>query len=1127
MKLKFDASLGYQLDAISAVVDLFEGLPSLAASSEINLGETSTLGLIESELGVGHSQRIDTLALLKNLHGIQERNVVPKSGTLIDDSSGYDFPNFSVEMETGTGKTYVYLRTIFELSRRYGFKKFIIVVPSVAIREGVLASIDLMREHFRGIFENAPFDHFVYDSNNLSKVRQFAISNQIQIMIINIQAFQRDAGDVENYATLTEEQLQNLNRIHREQDKMGGRRPIEYIQATRPIVIIDEPQSVDNTVKAQRAIRQLNPLVALRYSATHINPYNLVYKLDPIRAYDQRLVKQVEVASIRADSNFNDVFIRLESIGYRKGSKTPYAKATIHVDSKSGPTEKSITLKQDSDVAKLTTRSGYDGYVVTNICAEPGLEHVEFANGITLKVEQEQGGLSEDILRSQIRLTVEEHFKKELRFRDRGIKVLSLFFIDRVANYRRYDESGQPVKGKIAVWFEEAYREYSQKPQYNGLIPFPVEEVHDGYFSEDRKRGKVVALKDTSGSTAVDDETYHKIMRDKERLLSVDEPLRFIFSHSALREGWDNPNVFQICTLREMGTDRERRQTLGRGLRLPVDQSGNRILDDSVNKLTVIASESFEEYARGLQSDIERDLGDGFKFGRVPKIAFARMQDPATDVLLGQERSAEVWHVLVGRGYLTADGDITKLFVPEKPGFVLELPDELHDLRLALVDELKRYVFKNRIVDTRKRQKLTFNKRVELNPEFKALWDRISQRTRYRVEFQTADLIARAVAKIADMEPIQAVRLDVEKTEVSVTRAGIESGRILDSRTQATSVIGHLPDILKLLQRDTALTRSTLVTILAQSGRIAEFGINPQGFLTAVTKLIQRALNETVVTGIKYEKLDGLAYEMTLFEDDEIEEYLTRLYEVRSTDNRAPYDFIPFDSEVERDIAEKLDANEAVKFFCKLPRWFVVPTPLGDYNPDWSVVLERDSKLSSTGIVPMNGALRTISVQTRRLLLQLELNHRVLGVGLICRALTEDFDHSVPDCAEVQIGAARETLAGTRCDDSHPRNLPGQWGIDADLNLWLALTVNRQLGFVRSASRRGALRRPVENHELYFFFLNRLAVWPRDFACAFPDGFVSEPSRSLIERRLSRRRFWLRAILKLLSLLSNGLLDRL
>ena len=529
MKLKFDSSLEYQLDAIASVVDLFEGLPAKQGAFEVTLGTDQFMGTQQTELGIGHTLNLEPSQILKNLHGIQERNIIPKSRELVPKGDPYPFPNFSVEMETGTGKTYVYLRTIFELNRKFGFKKFIIVVPSVAIREGVLASVDLMRSHFEGLFDKVPFDHFVYNSKDLSKVRQFAVSNEIQIMVINIQAFQKDAGDVEDYSKLTDEQRKKLNVIHQEQDKMSGRRPIEFIKATNPIVIIDEPQSVDTTPKARRAIKTLNPLFALRYSATHVNPYNLLYKLDPIRAYDMRLVKQIEVSSIKAGDNFNDVFIRLDKIGYAKNAKTPHAKATVHEDTKTGPKEKKITLKQGTDVAEQTNRPGYDGYIVTNICAEEGLEHVEFANGVTLTLLQEQGGMGEDILRTQIRQSVEEHFKKVRRFKDKGIKVLSLFFVDKVANYRQYDDDGNRQNGPFAEWFEEAYKEFSEKPLYKGLVPFSAEEVHDGYFSEDKKRGKVVGLKDTSGSTQADDDTYHKIMRDKERLLSADEPLRFIF----------------------------------------------------------------------------------------------------------------------------------------------------------------------------------------------------------------------------------------------------------------------------------------------------------------------------------------------------------------------------------------------------------------------------------------------------------------------------------------------------------------------------------------------------------------------------------------------------------------------
>ena len=944
MKLKFDSNLEYQKEAIRAVTDLFEGLPPKQSAFEVRFTDFF-MTAEQTDLGVANQLGIHPEQMLKNLHTVQERNLIPKSGFLVERDDPYCFPNFSVEMETGTGKTYVYLRTIFELNRMYGFRKFIIVVPSVAIREGVLSSISLMREHFKGLYDNVPYDHFVYNSSDLSKVRQFAVSSEIQIMIINIQAFQKDAGDIEDYSKLTDEKRKKLNVIHQEQDRMSGRRPIEYVQATNPIVIIDEPQSVDNTPKAKRAIKTLNPLLCLRYSATHINPYNLLYRLDPIRAYDMRLVKQIEVASIRSDENFNETFIRIDFIGYAKDAKIPHAKATIHEDTKAGPKEKKLTLRQGTDVSQQTNRHGYDGYIVTNICAEPGLEHVEFANGKMLELNQAQGGMGDEVLKAQIRQAVEEHFKKERRFKDKGIKILSLFFIDRVSNYRFYDEEGNPRKGKLARWFEEAFDEVSRKPFYKGLLPFPVDELHDGYFSADKKKGEIVALKDTSGSTKADDEVYHLIMRDKERLLSPDEPLRFIFSHSALKEGWDNPNVFQICSLREMGTERERRQTIGRGLRLPVNQDGERIYDDTINKLTVIAGETFEDYAKGLQADIENDVGGGFKFGRLERVAFARLIDDTTGEPVGQEASAAIWQSLVDKGYLDQLGDITEKFVPEKEGFVLDLPSDMDHLRAAITDEMRRYIFKNRVVNARDRRELKYNKRVELNEDFRVLWQKISKKTRYSVEFKTAGLIESAAQKIQRMEKIHPVSILIDKTEVDLTQAGVEAGMVRESRVEYAPAPRVLPDILAYLQRETELTRGTLVEIMKASGRIKEFSINPQAFMTETAKLINRALHEMVIDGIKYELIEGQVYEMRLFEEGEVEEYLNRLYEIQSSDDRTPYDYISFDSQLEREIAEKLDTNENVKFFCKLPRWFVVPTPLGNYNPDWAVVTENDEKL--------------------------------------------------------------------------------------------------------------------------------------------------------------------------------------
>ena len=781
MKLKFDANLQYQLDAIQSVVDLFEGQTNSFIGKQTTLGSIAgDLPMDITELGIANPTLLPTDPLLKNLQNIQTANQIPQSPTLIsypeNKKSAYPFPNFSIEMETGTGKTYVYLRTLFELNQKYGFKKFIIVVPSVAIREGVLSSITLMREHFRNLYNNIPFDHFVYSSKDLSKVRQFATSNEIQIMIVNIQAFQKDAGNVNDYSKLSEEERKKLNVIHQERDKMQGRRPIEFVQAARPVVIIDEPQSVDTTPKSRNAIKTLKPLFCLRYSATHHTPYNLLYKLDPIRAYDMGLVKQIEVASIQSEGNFNQVYLRLDKIDYAKKAKSPHAKATLHVDSKAGPKTKTVTLKQGTDLSTQTTRPGYDGYIVTNICAEKRLEHVEFANGKTLVLQQEEGGMGDDILKAQIRQTIEEHFKKERKFKERNIKVLSLFFIDKVDNYRSYDDDGNPQKGKLAQWFEECFQEISQKNLYKGLLPHSVETLHDGYFAADKKRNKVVRFKDSSGNTKADAEVYELIMKDKERLLSNDEPLRFIFSHSALKEGWDNPNVFQICTLRDINTIRERRQTLGRGLRLPVNSDGTRIFDETVNKLTVIANESFEDYAKGLQADIEKDLGDDFKFGRLQPIAFASINDPETGQPLKQHASKKIWQSLVENGYLTKEGDLTEKFAPKEKGFTLELPEELVLLRADITQEMNRYIFKNRIANARERRTLKYNKRVELNPDFKALWERIGHKTRYSVEFDTEDLIQQAAEKIRKMATIQAVRLQVDKTEVQLNQAGIEGG---------------------------------------------------------------------------------------------------------------------------------------------------------------------------------------------------------------------------------------------------------------------------------------------------------------------------------------------------------------
>ena len=583
MKIQFDSNQDYQLDAIKAVVDVFDGQPLAQGEYEIRFDAVG--GDLLSDLGVGNNLVLDESRVVQNIQTVQEQNEIQPR--VEDLSQGM---NFSTEMETGTGKTYVYLRSIYELNKNYGFKKFVIVVPSVAIREGVLKNIELTREHLRAIYGNVPFDSWVYDSKQVSRLRGFANSNQLQILIINIDAFNKD-----------------LNVIRQENDKLSGRKPIEFLQATNPIVIVDEPQNMESE-QARAAIDSLKPLCTLRYSATHRNVYNLLYRLDPVRAYDMKLVKRIEVDAILDDPDYNKPYIEVKSIKATKANIT--AKLVIDVESDSGPKRTTISVnKNGTDLFdKSNERAAYRGYIVNEIDA--GNEFIAFGNGVTLYAGQTIGGHTDDVMKAQIQETVKEHFEKELRIHrtqpdGKKMKVLSLFFIDRVANYF-------PEDGKIRKWFVEAYSEIAAKPQYADLKPLPVDQVHNGYFAV---TGKGEA-KDTSGKTQADDDAYELIMKDKERLLDREVPLRFIFSHSALREGWDNPNVFQICTLNETKSEVKKRQEIGRGLRLPVREDGTRSFDHTINRLTVVANESYDDFARKLQTEIEEECGVEFE-GRI------------------------------------------------------------------------------------------------------------------------------------------------------------------------------------------------------------------------------------------------------------------------------------------------------------------------------------------------------------------------------------------------------------------------------------------------------------------------------------------------------------------------------
>ena len=946
MKLQFDPNQPFQLDAVAAVTDLFDGQPQGAPEyAVINMGHWGELFATQerTELGLGNRLLLADSKLRENLRSVQTRNDIevadpaapPQAWELFDAPANQarPCPHFSVEMETGTGKTYVYLRTVFELSRRYGFQKYVIVVPSVAIREGVLKNIEITADHFRALYNNLSFEHFVYDAKKVNRLRQFATSNTLQILVINIDAFRK------NFTGTEEEQKSNV--IYKESDKLSGRQPIEFAQAARPIVIIDEPQSVDSTERAQEAIKALNPLCTLRYSATHRNPYNLVYRLDPVRAFELKLVKQIVVASALAEGTTTEAFVRVEQIKYQPRIQ---AKLRIHVQTPEGPKERTVTVRQGADLFVLSgERACYrDGFEVTEINAEPSNEYLRFSNGRTVRLGEETGGLREDVWRAQIKYTVKKHLDKELQVRARGLKVLSLFFVDRVANYRDYGPDGQPVKGKFAQTFEETFEELARDERYRDMawLQEPIGHLHNGYFAQDRKG----ILKDTRGDTQADDEVYNLIMKDKERLLSLEEPLRFIFSHSALREGWDNPNVFQICTLNETRSAVKKRQEIGRGLRLPVDQTGARVFDETVNKLYVMANESYEDFARALQTEYEEDCG--VTFGKVPFTALVKLTRIVDGVeqSIGRDAADAIRASLVEQKLLGADGRIQPAFDPRREDFKLELPEAHRDLVPAVVDLLTAYQIERHIRRDRDERANRLRKEVALSPEFQALWDRIKPRTTYRVEFETETVVRRAVDAIRRMERIEAPKVRVAAGQLQVAKGGVVTTAVSVAEERATYRTHSVPDILAYLQNETELTRSTLTRILKESGRLADVFVNPQRLLDQVAAILKHELHRLLVDGIKYERLPGdgpaAEWEMLLFKNEELINYLSALQVTKSV-----YEYVVYESEIEREFAKRLDEREDIKLFVKLPTWFEIDTPVGRYNPDWAILKEDGQAL--------------------------------------------------------------------------------------------------------------------------------------------------------------------------------------
>lgn len=1015
MKLKFK-NQDFQTQAVNAVVDLFTGQEK--TRSTFSVIEEKQLTLL-NDLGIGNALYIDEKAITHNMHSVQKRSRLPMTKNASD-------MQFCIEMETGTGKTYVYTKTIFELNRRYGFTKFIVVVPSVAIREGVYKSFEITREHFGLQYDNVPCRYFIYNSARLSDVRQFASSANIEIMIINIDAFKK---------------AENI--INQAQDKLNGETAMRYIQDTHPIVIIDEPQSVDNTPKAKEAIASLNPLCVLRYSATHREKINLLYRLTPVDAYQMGLVKQISVSSNQVSGGFNQPYVKLLSVSNDKGFR---AKLEIDVKSKSGTvSRKTVTVKPGDDLFLLSgERELYEGYSIAGIDCTAGYEHIEFGNTEEAALGKAIGDVDENIVkRAQIRRTVEAHLDKELRYTDKGIKVLSLFFIDKVDKYRHEDGT----QGIYAKMFEECYSELISKPKYESIrerFSSDISKIHNGYFSQDKK-GR---LKDTKGDTQADDDTYNTIMRDKEWLLSFECPLRFIFSHSALKEGWDNPNVFQVCTLIDQKSTFTCRQKVGRGLRLCVDQNGERIEDKNINILHVMANEGFAEFADTLQREIEDETG--VKFGVLQLDLFAGMvyedkhevertvtpeqakqlidmvaevvpdsenkpsaedlckvieensdqlaaelkpmlpkvrevleqsktEEPVTVEKLSSisytetvieekevtyEDARELMEHFEKKGYITDSGKMKDTMKNALKSGTLDLPKKYEAARSRFEAIITNADRKPPVRDASQDVIVRINKQVMVSEEFMELWNKIKQKTAYRVSIDTEKLIDNSVKELKEMPVIPKTRLILQTADIHIENAGISHTEREMRTTDIENSYCELPDLITAISDETLLTPSTVNRILTRSGRLNDFLNNPQAFMEKVTEIIKNNRHSLAIDGIGYIKLDGQEYYVQeIFDTEEI---IANLDRNAVKVERSIYDYIVYDSSsVERPFAVALDNDPDVKMFFKIPDRFKIDTPIGTYNPDWAVYMTKNGEEKLYFILETKGSTDFYDLRTK------------------------------------------------------------------------------------------------------------------------------------------------------------------
>ena len=972
MKLQFKHQK-FQADAAKAVVDVFAGQPYLTPTYMMDRGDGNYQISLEDDTdftGWRNERIVPELSdklILEHLQKVQRTNQIKPSDKL---EGRY---NLTIEMETGVGKTYTYIKTMYELNKHYGWSKFIVVVPSIAIREGVYKSFQVTQEHFAEEY-GKKIRFFIYNSAQLTEIDRFASDSAINVMIINVQAFNKSV-DANEKLESGKRADKNAAIIFRKLDNFRSRRPIDIIAKTNPILIIDEPQSVEGPA-AKKNLKLFSPLLTLRYSATHKadSIYNMVYRLDAMEAYNKRLVKKIAVKGItESGSTATEGFVYLESINLSKADPT----ATIQFDYKgaSGIRKKTATVGIGYN---LYDNSGnldeYKvGFVVKSIDGRDN--SVEFLNGVKIFAGDVIGKVSEDQLRRiQIRDTILSHLERERQLFHKGIKVLSLFFIDEVAKYKQYDEAGHPFNGIYADMFEEEYndilssmqREIGDEDYIRYLDAISAHDTHAGYFSVDKK-GKMTdsKLSDKKEGTSDDIDAYDLIMKNKELLLDRDpkkSPVRFIFSHSALREGWDNPNVFQICTLKQSSSEVRKRQEVGRGLRLCVNQDGERmdanVLGNdvqSINVLTVIASESYDSFAKGLQTELADAVAgrpvavtaDLFK-GKV--IVDARGNEQVVD----GDTAQAIYFDLIVNGYIDKKGVLTDKYYADKANGAIQVAEEVADSRDSVINIL------DSVYDSRAMQpENARDKNVELQvdpdklamPEFKALWKRISPKSVYVVDFDTDELVDKAIVSINRNLRVPKIFFKVEtgamdeiKSKDSLLDGSAFSkskSSTYDSRKQIRTNSSVKYDLIGKLVGETGLTRKAVVAILTgiEKAVFEQFKFNPEEFIIKAAALINDEKATAIIQHITYNVLDE-HYDTDIFTEPTIKGKLgTNAMKAQ----RHLYDHIVYDSTNERDFATDLDTNTDVAVYVKLPDSFYIATPVGHYNPDWAIAFYEGS----------------------------------------------------------------------------------------------------------------------------------------------------------------------------------------